>query len=419
MKGMRKARLLWCLSILLIALLVVSVIAVFLNTQQVDNAGKLRLEWQQVLPGVEGWSIIQTSDGGYLVLGKNSSIVTINGLQEYSGKNDAVLVKTDVNGNILWHRIYPLLGSNSRRIEVIETSDRCYAFGGTLYNDSEPSQCYLTKVDDEGNTLWNRTYAGPTIHTDVESVQLTDFLQLDDGSYIIIGAYKANFYHFGTYYVKVDSSGNLQLNTTLGTVSLGSPGSIMSASDDAFVIRTGFAGRGGSGSYFNLAKIDLNGTVIWKTKYFEENSRSSSGRGGAQTSDGGFMLFARISYGNEYGLWVVKTDSQGNMLWNRTYDEMGSIQSVGQTSDGGIIFGGRAKDGNLTDYGEGKVWIVKVDALGNIEAQIKTGGPVSEQGSNINKILQVSDGGYICVGTMNITLPASPDQTFWIAKFSS
>ena len=291
---MRKTRLLVCLSILLIILLVVSAVAVFLTTQQVDDPGEtnqpndkieLRLEWQQFLPGIEGWSIIQTSDGGYLVLGKNSSIITINSLQEYSEKNDAVLVKTDANGNILWHRIYPLLGSRSRRIEVIETNDGCYTFGGTLYNGSEPSQCYLVKVDSEGNVLWNRTYVGPNIQLDSDtvdnSVSLTDFLQLDDGSYIIIGVYKADFYHSGGYYIKVDSSGNLQLSTKLG---LGSSGSIKSINDDSFVIMTGFAGRGGSGSYFGLAKIDFDGTMIWEKSYFEKNSMSSSGRSGVQTS---------------------------------------------------------------------------------------------------------------------------------------
>ena len=88
--------------------LIVAATALTVTSIQFSEAkpGALEVEWQRQLPGVSGSSIIQTADGGFLVLGKNASIqVNDFGQKEYVNKT-SVLLKTDSAGHVLWEKLY-------------------------------------------------------------------------------------------------------------------------------------------------------------------------------------------------------------------------------------------------------------------------------------------------------------------------
>ena len=112
-----------------------------------------------------------------------------------------------------------------------------------------------------------------------------------------------------------------------------------------------------------------------------------------QTSDGGYVLVG-ITEGFEEGnrdFWLVKTDSDGNMEWNKTYEGTKDdfAHSVVQTSDGGY-----ALEGYTNSFGAGgyDFWLVKTDSLGNMEWNQTYGYGA------INSVIQTSDGGYALAG---------------------
>ncbi|MBK7854380.1 MAG: T9SS type A sorting domain-containing protein [Bacteroidetes bacterium] len=118
------------------------------------------------------------------------------------------------------------------------------------------------------------------------------------------------------------------------------------------------------------------------------------GSGGAndvkQTTDGGYVVT-----GSDYSdVFLTKTDSTGNFLWNKTYggtyvDRGASVQ---QTTDGGYII-----SGNIYDGGTGYHYshLIKTDANGDT-LWVKTyGGTVDDRG---NCVQQTADGGYIVTG---------------------
>ena len=84
---------------------------------------------------------VQTSDG-YVLAG--------------SLGEQAFLVKIDSDGNIIWQKTYELEGINA----LIQTSDGGYAVVGSLYTVSlSPPQFQIMKVDSQGNLLWHKGYS--------------------------------------------------------------------------------------------------------------------------------------------------------------------------------------------------------------------------------------------------------------------
>jgi hypothetical protein len=273
-------------------------------------------------------SLIATSDGGYAIAGYKGPYYT----------RDFWLVKTDAFGNMKWSRTY---GGTGQQIatSVVETSDGGYALVGRNWTLELGSDMWLVKTDSNGFIEWNRTYGG-TGHENAYSLIATS-----DGGYAIAGD-TSSTPNTQAYLIKTDASGNMLWNMTYGGGVLAEVGyAVIQTSDNGYAM-TGWTTSSGRTKFF-LVKTDASGTMQWKRTYGVE--QTDQARSLIETADGGYAMAGMIQPFNSSqpfnisrDIWLVKTDSSGNMQWNKTYGGAGEDlgYSLVQSGDGGYVIVG-------------------------------------------------------------------------------
>jgi len=116
-----------------------------------------------------------------------------------------------------------------------------------------------------------------------------------------------------------------------------------------------------------------------------------------QTTDGGYILSGRKEGNQGSNLWLIKTDSEGNEVWNHTFGRNNIYygNSAHQTADGGYVITGYKR--SWVDK-SGDVWLIKTNSSGKEEWNRTFGGSGYEIG---NSGQQTIDGGYIIIGSIN------------------
>ena len=345
-----------------------------------------------------GFGVLQSRDGGYIICG--------------SADLDGVLIKTDLNGNVVWQNTYPSCNFESIR----ETSDLGYILAGTDYNS--PYAGVYKKTDSLGNEQWNVLLnSGAFSHYGLSA------LQMPDGSFALL---ENDTYPFQEYMRiwKIDSSSQSTFWTKeINKVSNCSPGSFISTHDSALVIacgdfsypyphliftkissdssttwkkdfgfptttNAGFSGNsvietrdstymivgykisGNPQSDYSLLLMmaDANGDSLWTKNYYLKNSNDFPSI--IQTRDGGFALIATVQYPSsggsfDYRILLMKTNSDGDSVWSKEFTGLGINQAhqLIENSDGGFAIVGTSTD---QQSNENFIYLIKTDSLGDL-----------------------------------------------------
>jgi hypothetical protein len=270
----------------------------------IKTDGNGNQQWYKTFGGSAedyGYSVQQTSDGGYIIAGTTESF----GAGFFS---DVYLIKTDMDGNQLWYKTFGEIGWDEG-YSVQLASDGGYIIVG--YTESfgvgDPD-VYLIKTDANGNQQWYKTFGGSD-SDDGSSVQQI----LDDG-YIIVGT----TYSFGAgrsdvYLIKTDGNGNQLWYKTFGGSDDDHGNSVQQTSDGGFIITGWTESYGAGGLDVDLIKTDMNGNMQW-SKTFGGTS-GEAGNSVQQTLDGGYIITGSTkSYGaGETDVYLIKTDANGNV----------------------------------------------------------------------------------------------------------
>ena len=354
------------------------------------------IAWTKIYGGAEreiGNSVYQTIDGGYIISGITQSFG--------SGMEDIYLIKTDANGNTLWTKTFGGTEEDWGRC-VKQTSDNGYIIAAHTFSFGKGNgDVYLIKTDAKGDTLWTRTYGG------TEEDRGNVVQQTPDNGYIIAGFTMS----FGSgnadaYLIKTDANGSTLWTKTFGGSNDDSGNSVQQTSDSGYIVAGNTYSLGASNINAYLIKTDANGDTLWTRTYGGVDL--AIGFSVKQTSDNGYILAGAKSINiaeNDFDFYLVKTNSNGDTLWTRTYGgtDVDICLSVLQTPDGGYFLAGTKTDTpeGAFDYSAANdIYLVRTDSNGDVLWTKTLGGTDHDavgEGSTIMQ--QTSDNGYIIVGS--------------------
>jgi len=345
----------------------------------------LGIEWVKTFGGKpfddEAYDVKLTKDGGFIIAGMTRTY----GPDHYEA---GWLIKTDSNGTEEWNQTYGEPGAlnGDWGNSVQQTTDGRYVFTGDSYDPYNELRIWLVKTDENGNEEFNKFYGANRGY----SIQ-----QTKDRGFIVCGDSPST----GGLLLKTDCNGNESWRKEFW----GYPGnqavgySLDETVDGGFVF-TGplfYADEDIKTDIF-LIKTDMNGTeeinvTFGKADWFEK------GYSVQNTDDGGYIIAGFVNNPDDWlKAWLIKTDEKGIEVWNRTfgeknYDYFG--RNVLQSDDGGYILVGSCKYKHVEDSS----WLIKTDSNGNKIWQVTI--PFTEQYENIiYSVDKTVDGGYILAG---------------------
>jgi hypothetical protein len=329
--------------------------------------------------------------------------------------------------NITWQKCYG--GSNPEIFHYLRPigNGEFMLVGNTSSNDGDvlgnhggANDLWIARIDNLGNLLWQRCYGGSSGESSGQLISMAD------GHFAFIGGTMSNDgdvngNHVVGFYdgwlVKIDSSGGILSQKCFG-------GSLHDGFNDLLEVTSGLVLVGGtqsndgdvSGNHHSalgfsdvwIIKIDTGGFLQWQKCLGGFQSEFANTI--LKTSDGGYILGCSsnsndgdilVPYGM-FDFWVVKIDSMGNILWEKSYggSEDEYFYSMCKTDDGGYILVGSTESNDGLVSGNHSInasdsWVVKIDSVGGFEWQKCFGGSSDDESRSIAACY---DGGYILNG---------------------
>lgn len=323
--------------------------------------------------GINGSSIIQTPDKGFLITGSDFGSL-------------GMVIKLDSTGVQEWRKDFsiagypiPSRGFNS----VFSVNDSCYFMSIVGFAPINGSYIFSMKISPVGDTIWTSTIFLPNYnHTIIKSVQ-----QTFDMGFVLVASYWSNATpQEKAFVVKFDSSGNIEWKmfvTSIGHNNL--PEDIKQTPDSGYVV---FGTH--DAFYASLVKLSVSGNVEWSKEYstlFITGNNGLRGRAIEVLDDGLLcLLFNDLNL-----ITFMKLDFYGNILWIKSF--MTSSGGLGQpfdaklnrTKDKGYVFAiGYENPYHTTGF-------ICIDSSLNILLSLSLT-------MNATEAIQTEDGGYAILG---------------------
>jgi hypothetical protein len=302
-----------------------------------------------------GISMQKTADGDYVIIGSRTNENALFGEQLW-------LVKVNMNGTINWQGDFGVQGNEYGK-SVHETRDGGFIAAGL----KQPKEVgyghviWLLKFKKEGKT-WKNDWDN-SFFTEKNATPC-DVLDTKDGGYIIIGSKLPEWGDRNLLVLKTNSRGNQIWNRTFEFADDNPGASIVEVKNGGYVI-AGHATNGNNDLDMLLLRINSEGDEMWRR--IIGGPGNDAARSIVQTNDGGYIVagYASNRTRGDKDAWLVKTDTFGRELWNRTYGgpEDDIAEAIQEDLNGSYIFTGSRTQ---NEKGEKKLWVQKINLRINV-----------------------------------------------------
>ncbi len=371
---------------------------------KIDNNGDTL--WTKTLGGNgidNGYAVRATTDGGFVVVGQSATNATLGDVTASrpvaSSSTDIWVIKFSGSGTIEWQHLYG--GTGTENVYSIEVVSDGYIIGGSVPNSSVTGTLtgttsngnndgWILKLKTDGTLDWQKRLGGGGIEH-IYTVKPTL-----EGGYIAAGysSYAAATGTLGTtprpvtgnsgqdaWVLKLDSEGETEWQLLMGGAAPDQASAVKQVADGGYLV-AGYAGNTSSngtltginkpgGNDFWIVKLNASGVIQWQQALGGSASDQALSADIQEESDG--YVFSGLTAsvdgivtgnrgGNDY--WIVKTDFNGNVQWQKTLGGTTADQVSAHTiaNGGGYIIAGYAGgNGGISDAKGGTdFYIVKL-----------------------------------------------------------
>ncbi len=328
---------------------------------------------------------------------------------EYNGKTTYSADQNFKTADNLYDFASCFGGSNSDMLRSIYSDDYdfiaaglSYSSDGDVLNNKGASDFWIVKIETQGQLQWQKSFGG----SDADCAN--SIWQTSNGNYVIAGYTLSNDgdvsgNHGGSdvWVIKIDASGNLLWQKCFGGTNDEVARSIKETTDGGYIVagyassNNGDVSNNHGGRDFWLLKLNSNGELQWQKTF--GGSYDDEANAVAVCPDGGYIIVGS-SYSNDgdleanygqYDYWIVKTDANGNMLWQKNMGGSADDQAkdVSLLDDGSAIIIGQSasNDYDITDnHGGYDYWVIELNNDGQIDWKKSFGGTNDDYGTTVS-----------------------------------
>ncbi len=273
---------------------------------------------------------------------------------------------------------------------------------GYFHQNKGIYDCFVIKLTQNGDTLWSKTYGGE------KADYLTDIIALSDGGALFCGYTFSTVSDFGAHHglsdeddgfiVRIDGNGNIVWGRQYGGFSFaGLSGSekltrLIDLGTDNYIALGQTNSNNGDLTIdftkFNcgwLLKINGSGNIIQSKKIAHSDHSEFNSNifydGALLTDSDAIITHGETQYfSSGWKIWTIKTDTNGNVLWQKNLgcnidNQAGAITSTGNNH---VVFTsgvyGASGDVTLPAHWGTDFWVVDLDSSGTIVRQQIIGG---------------------------------------------
>ena len=313
-----------------------------------------------------------------------------------------------------WAGLYGGLGEDDVAWDVAQGADGGYLLVGEadiVASDPPRGHLLLVKLDAQGRVQWAKKMI-PGEHSDAAY----GVVATADGGYAVA----ASSYNFTTsqafglispWVIRLDSAGNVVWQKVLQPELAAWGQAICATSDGGFAVSGEWVEPVTWNGYPFIAKLDANGAIVWQKRYGNWVDRywSHIFETIVEMPGGGFL---GTGVGGSSYNYVVRTDSQGEILWQKAF----ATSIVGWDFLQGAVCAG--PEASAVSVGGNPGRITKMDAQGNIVWTTRLSELPHYGRAQLTSVFPAEGGGYTAMGEYSFTDVGAGLQGVWVANLS-
>ncbi|MBM3329162.1 MAG: T9SS type A sorting domain-containing protein [Calditrichaeota bacterium] len=288
--------------------------------------------WERTYGGAGGQygeSMVVALDGGYALAGSSGG-----------GNLHFWIVRLNREGEVAWLNEYDIEGQSNECYDLCNTDDGGFLLVGMIRLDNAYGW-HIMRIEPDGDPVWRRTFfaGGQPLNW------ATAVIRVKEEEYVVCGGRFPPNDNLDAMILKINGDGDVIWEREAGGDGNQMLDDITLAPDS--YVACGFSNAEGSNDFYLIKVNDEAGQVVWE-RTFGEEGRNEHAFGLVRAREGGFAVTGWNSAdANNFDPMLLRTNEDGEPLWDRTYDMEGITYSadVVQQIDGGFTLVGRQSVG--------------------------------------------------------------------------